>query len=228
MLFLSLDTTGGACSAALCENDKILSEVYLHDKLTHSQTLMPLVDACFAHAGRAVVDVDAFAVTVGPGSFTGVRIGVCTVKGLAQVTNKPVIPIDTLELLMQNIVGFDGIVCPILDARRGQVYTAFFENGKRICDDFADSIEVVCEKLAGKKVMFLGDGVPVLREKICALLPDAAFAPEFLNYQHAGHAAALIYEKFSNGTVESAETVLPNYLRDSQAERMKKRERHES
>lgn len=222
MLFLSIDTTGNACSAALCENDRILCEAFLHDKLTHSQTLMPLIDQCFERAGKTVGDVDAFAVTVGPGSFTGVRIGICAAKGFAQVAEKPVIAIDTLELLAQNITGFEGIVCPILDARRGQVYTAFFRKGERLCEDFADAIEVVAEKLSGENVLFVGDGVPVLKEKILAKLPRAQFAPEHLNYQHAGHAAGLIAERYARGEVLSAETVLPNYLRDSQAERMKK------
>ena len=223
MLFLSIDTTGGACSAALCENKKILCEAFLHDKLTHSQTLMPLINQCFERAGKTVADVDAFAVAVGPGSFTGVRIGICAAKGFAQVTGKPVIAIDTLELLAQNIAGFEGIVCPILDARRGQVYTAFFRKGERLCEDFADAIEVVAEKLKGEeKVLFVGDGVPVLKEKILTQLPHAQFAPEHLNHQRAGHAAGLIAEKYSRGEILSAETVLPNYLRDSQAERMKK------
>ena len=222
MLFLSMDTTGGVCSAALCEDDKVLCEAYLHDKLTHSQTLMPLIDTCFERAGKTVGDVDAFAVVVGPGSFTGVRIGICAAKGFAQVSQKPVIAIDTLELLAQNIAGFSGVVCPILDARRGQVYTAFFRNGERICEDFADDIFAVLEKLPEEPVMFVGDGVPVLREKILSVLPHAQFAPPHLNYQRAGSAAGLISRKYNDGDLLSAETVLPNYLRDSQAERMKK------
>jgi len=222
-----MDTTGGACSAALCEDEKILCEAFLHDKLTHSQTLMPLIDTCFERAGKTMADVDAIAVAVGPGSFTGVRIGVCAAKGFAQVTGKPVIAIDTLELLSQNIAGFDGIVCPILDARRSQVYTAFFRNGERLCEDFADAIEVVAEKLCSEKVLFVGDGVPVLREKISSLLPEALFAPEHLNYQHAGNAAAVAFGKFTRGETDTAETILPNYLRDSQAERMKKERKNE-
>lgn len=228
MLILSIDTTGGACSAALIENEKILCEQYLHDRMTHSQNLMPLIDACFEKTGKSVADVDAFAVVTGPGSFTGVRIGVCAVKGFAQVADKPIIAIDTLELLAQNIVGFGGIVCPILDARRNQVYTAFFRGGKRICDDFAADIAEVAEKLRGENVLFLGDGVPVLREKILSILPDALFAPEYLNYQHAGFAALIAAKKLACGNTHSAHSVLPNYLRDSQAEQQKKKVRHES
>ena len=228
MLILSIDTTGGACSAALIENEKILCEQYLHDRMTHSQNLMPLVDACFGKTGKTVADVDAFAVVTGPGSFTGVRIGVCAAKGFAQVADKPIIAIDTLELLAQNVVGFDGIVCPILDARRNQVYTAFFRKGERLCDDFAADIADVAEKLRGEKVLFLGDGVPVLREKISAILPDAQFAPEYLNYQHAGFAAAIAARKLACRETYTSHTVLPNYLRDSQAEQQKKRTRHES
>lgn len=228
MFFLSMDTTGGSCSVALCENDRILCEAYLHQKLTHSQTLMPLIDNCLRQTDKTIADIDGFAVTVGPGSFTGVRIGICAAKGLAQVADKPIVAIDTLELLTQNIAGFEGIVCPILDARRGQAYTAFFRNGERICADFADSIEAILEKLPAEPVLFLGDGVPVLREKILQARPDAQFAPEHLNYQHAGHAAKLILQKFTAGELFTAETVLPNYLRDSQAERMKKRGAHES
>jgi len=228
MLILSIDTTGGACSAALIENGKILCEEYLHDRMTHSQNLMPLTDACFEKTGKSISDVDAFAVVTGPGSFTGVRIGVCAAKGFAQVTDKPIIAIDTLELLAQNVVGFDGIVCPILDARRGQVYTAFFRNGERLSDDFAADIAEVTEKLRGEKVLFLGDGAPVLREKILTVLPEAQFAPEYLNYQHAGFAAAIAAKKLSNGETCSAHNLLPNYLRDSQAEQQKKKVRHES
>lgn len=228
MLILSIDTTDGACSAALIENERILCEEYLHDRLTHSQKLMPLIDACFGKTGKSITDVGAFAVVTGPGSFTGVRIGICAAKGLAQVTDKPVLAIDTLELLSQNIPCFDGIVCPILDARRSQVYTAFFRSGERLCADFADDIANVLEKLRGEKVLFVGDGVPVLREKILSAMPDASFAPEYLNYQHAGFAASIISKKLACGDTLTAETVLPNYLRDSQAEQQKKRVSHES
>lgn len=220
MLMLCMDTSGGACSAAICEDERVICEQYLHDRLTHSQTLMGLVDGCFSEANRDISQIDVFAVTVGPGSFTGLRIGVCTAKGFAQVTGKPVAAIDTLELLSQNIVGFDGVVCPILDARRGQVYAALFEQGVRLCENFAAPIEEAVQKLVGRRALFLGDGVDALQERIVTLRPDAQFAPKQNNYQRAGMAARLVLRQ--QGQFKDAKTIVPAYLRESQAERLKK------
>lgn len=219
-----MDTTGKACSVALFCNDRIISERYINIGHTHSEMLMPLLDGCLQDAGADIDLVDAFAVSVGPGSFTGVRIGVLTAKGLSHATGKPLIALDTLELLKENIcAGAHEAVCPILDARRGQVYAAAFKNGKRILEDTAAPIEDILKALENEQTVFLGDGVLALKECISAVNPNAKFAPENLLFQRAGAGCNIAYEKALKGDFTALEELKPNYLRDSQAEQKKQK-----
>lgn len=183
--------------------------------------------------------IDAIAVASGPGSFTGLRIGSATAKGLGLALDKPLIPVPTLEGLAYNLCGRDGLVCPIMDARRGQVYTGIyrFDGGERLRvveDQMAVSIEELGEKLKtyGEKVTFLGDGVPVFREALAERIMAGcgiAFAPANMNRQRAASVGALGFLYYEEGKTETAAEHKPDYLRVSQAERERKeRMKHDS
>lgn len=225
MLIFGIDTCCMAATAALMSEDVLVAQTVINHKKTHSQKMMPQIEEMFRAAELMPSDVDAYAAAVGPGSFTGVRIGVATVKAMAQAHKKPCVAVSTLEALAFPSCFFDGVVSPILDARRGQVYNAIFEgdvNGMtRLAEDRALSLEELLAELEkiNKKVMFMGDGVPVHREKISDVLGDKAiFAPKITRLNLAGAVAELGLEKFKRGeTVEYGELV-PQYVRLSQAE----------
>ena len=211
-----LDASSSSASVCVLKEDKLLYESYLNNGLTHSASLMPMVEDAMRHAGVDIADIDLFGCVVGPGSFTGVRIGVATVMGLAG--DKPCAPVDGLEALAAQAVGFDGIVVPMLDARAGQVYTAQFENGVRICDDEPIKLDELLEKLekTGKKCLFLGDGAAANKEKLAAL-PFGVVAPCALHGLHASAAAEIAMKRPE--TWISATALRPLYLRAPQAER---------
>ncbi|MBQ4062434.1 MAG: tRNA (adenosine(37)-N6)-threonylcarbamoyltransferase complex dimerization subunit type 1 TsaB [Christensenellaceae bacterium] len=215
MKILSIDTSAKTCSAAVCEDNKILSAKTLDEGLTHSETLMPLIDEMLLKAGVDIADIELIACVNGPGSFTGLRIGICAAKGFAQTLDIPLVEIDTLELLSKNAGDFDGLVVPMLDARRGQVYAAIFENGKRVSNDMAEAVEDVVKLTEGKRALFLGDGAVALKEKILAVKSDAKFTCD--NFTHAEKAVGIALESVKT----DAFGIMPNYLRKSQAERKK-------
>lgn len=222
MKILGVDTSSSVASCAICEDDKLISECVLNNKLTHSQTLMPMIDNVFKMSELMPQDIDIFAVANGPGSFTGLRIGVTTIKGLAHATGKPVVGVNTLEALCYNLPFCSHIIAPIMDARREQVYNGLyrFENGnlKEIAAPRAISLaDVLSElKVLGEKVVFLGDGVPVFKEKIKEKLRELAlFAPQNANAQHA----ASVCEAAKNKETINCNQLVPIYFRKSQAER---------
>ncbi len=218
MLIFGIDTCCQAATSAIYDGEKLLAQTVINHKKTHSQKIMPQVDQLFALSELSVSDIDAFAAAVGPGSFTGVRIGVATVKGMAQALNKPCIPVSTLEALAFPLSSFQGLVCPILDARRGQVYNAIFENGKRICPDRALALSELLSEIKGKRVIFLGDGIFPYRDEILSVIPDAQFAPEVIAMNLAGSVCQVAYEKYLKGEAVSANELVPSYVRLSQAE----------
>lgn len=222
MKILAVDSSSAVASAAIAEDERLICETTLNNKLTHSQTLMPIIDGVFKMSELTPADIDLFAVCSGPGSFTGLRIGITTVKGLAHAVNKPVVGVNTLEALAYNLPYCPCIIAPIMDARREQVYNAFYtaENGviTELVPPRAVSLEECMHDVAkmGKRTVFLGDGAPVFKEKIKAELGDLAeFAPLNLNMQHA---AAVCQAAKNKRTMNYAELV-PMYLRKSQAER---------
>lgn len=223
MNILMIDTSGPACGVAIVKDAKPCYEAELSIGMTHSQRLMPMVDAALSMTGMKMEDIDLFGAVVGPGSFTGVRIGVSTVKALAHAQGKPCIGIDALEALALNVPEFDGVICPILDARAQQVYGAIFEPGmppKRLCEDTAEKLTAFLDRVeaTGKRAMFVGDGVPVSEKAIRERLGDrAAFAP----VQHGGLRAlnaAMLANEYSQNAQDYI-TLLPLYLRAPQAER---------
>lgn len=229
MKILALDSSGLTASVAILEDDNLLGEYTICYKKTHSQTLLPMLDEVVQMLELNLETVDGIAIAAGPGSFTGLRIGSATAKGLGLALNKPLLSVPTLDALAYNLYGTEGLICPLMDARRNQTYTGVYawEEGRfRIIQESeAVSIEEVLGTLnqLGKTVTFLGDGVPVFREMIeKKLVVPYQFAPAHLSKQRAGAVAALGYCYMKEGRSESAAAHRPEYLRLSQAERERK------
>lgn len=223
MKVLAIDTASNVASAAILEDDKLLGEIILNHKLTHSQKLMPMIDALFQNCECKPEDMDLFAAANGPGSFTGLRIGVATVKGLAHGVNKPVIGISTLDGLAYSLPYCENLIVPIMDARRSQVYTGTYiwdtDGFKTVEEPRAVSIEE-CVSDCGNflETVFVGDGVPVHREYICEKLGDKAlFVEANANMQRASSIGALALRRYDRAV--APQELLPFYLRKSQAER---------
>lgn len=222
MRILAVDTSSDVASAAIVDGERLVCECVLNNKLTHSQTILPMIDEVFKKSELTPMDIDVFAVSYGPGSFTGLRIGVTTIKGLAHAVNKPVCGVNTLEALAYNLPFCPYIIAPIMDARREQVYNAFYkwEDGalKVVAEPRAISLADCMKELIdlGEKVVFLGDGVPVFREKIKETLKEQAlFAPQLAC---TGRAACVAEASKNKETISYGE-LAPLYLRKSQAER---------
>lgn len=224
MKILAIDTTGQTATAAIAQGDKLIAEFTLNYKLTHSQTIMPMVAEICEKSETKPTDVDYIACASGPGSFTGLRIGAATAKGLALALEKTIVPVPTLDALAYNVFETDKIICPIMDARRSQVYTAFYrwDNGMlcRLTEMMAISIDEVVQMAEGygQKVIFLGDGVPVHRERL-SCNPNFIFAPAHCSLQRAASVAALAMVLAREGKAVAGNAFEPIYLRKSQAER---------
>ncbi len=218
MYILAIESAAQSAGAAVYGGDKLLSEQFLNNGLTHSQTLLPLIDAALAAAGLSVSDMDRIAVSAGPGSFTGVRIGMGTAKGLALGAGKPICPVPTLLALAYNAVSYKGVIVPIMDARRGEVYTATYRSDGEGLTELTPMRAMPLSSLLPEldTALFVGDGVPVHKEKILAELGDRAhFAPPQLLYHRASSVALAAREVEPISPHEAA----PFYLRLSQAER---------
>ena len=223
MIFLTLDASSSSASVSVTKDDVLVYESYLNNGLTHSSGLMPMVEDALRHAGLDIAQIDVFGCVVGPGSFTGVRIGVSTVKALAHAANKPCVAVDALEALAANVTAFDGVVCPILDARAQQVYGAIFRRGERLTEDTVEKLTLFLDRVeaTGENALFLGDGAPGFEAAIRERLGDKAhFAQPQHNGLRAGSACALAARRLEAGeTPLDYITLLPLYLRAPQAER---------
>lgn len=226
MKILALDSSGLVASVAVMEDDTMLAEYTMNYKKTHSQTLLPMLDEMAKMIELDLNTIDAIAVAGGPGSFTGLRIGSATAKGLGLALKKPLISIPTVDGLAYNLCGTDKLVCPLMDARRNQVYTGIyeFEGGKlKVLEpQMAADISEITEKLnaLGREVIFLGDGYPVYAAKISELMKVSFIAaPAHMSRQRAGAVAALAMGYAKEGRMEAAAEHQPDYLRLSQAER---------
>lgn len=223
MKILSLDSSATVATVALFEDGRLLAEYTLNNGNTHSETLLPMVEAVLRSYGETVDGIDLFAATTGPGSFTGVRIGAATVKGLAFSTGKPCVEVSTLEAIAENLAVRDGLICPVMNARRSQVYTALFraEGGTltRLMPDSALSIEELDGILSeyGEPVSFAGDGYTITVEalKKTAYLPT----PERLRHQSAASVSTVAYKMALEGKTVTDKELKVTYLRPSQAER---------
>lgn len=226
MKILGVDSTATAASAAVYCDGKILSLNFSNTGLTHSQTLLPMIDNTLKTSGIDIKDVDLFAVSNGPGSFTGVRIGVSAVKGLAQPLGKKCVTVSTLEVIAKPLENTGCYAVSVMDARCNQVYTAQFNclNGfERVTEDEAITIDELGEKLksVNQPIVLIGDGTNVAYKKLKDVLPNITVAPLSIRYQSAANVALIAGEKTENSefTGEDANDILPNYLRLSQAER---------
>lgn len=226
MKILGLDSSGLVASVAVLEDDNLCAEYTVNFKKTHSQTLLPMLDVIAEMIQLDLSTVDGIAVAAGPGSFTGLRIGSATAKGLGLALKKPLLAVPTLDALAYNLYDAGGIVCPIMDARRNQVYTGIYEFcnhemeiiKKQSAMDVKDLVEEL--NALGKPVIFLGDGVPVYRKVLEEQMQvPYSFAPAHLNKQRAGAVASLGAKYFAEGKVQTAVEHQPDYLRVSQAER---------
>ena len=228
MKILAVESSAVAASCALSEDGRLLGEFFLNVGLTHSCTLMPMIESLLRYADVSVRDVDLFAAANGPGSFTGVRIGVSTVKGLAQPLSKPCVGVSTLLSMAYNMLGTDSLICCAMDARCRQVYTALFESkdGKivRLTEDDAVSLDALCETLRSmhRKVVFVGDGAELCYNTFRDLLPEIELAPASLRFQRASSVAAAVFAADDGIQTVSAEDLNVSYLRLSQAERERK------
>ena len=222
MIILSLDSTSVTASVAISENGVVLAENFINNGLTHSQTLMPMVEKTLTDSNKSIKDVDLFAITNGPGSFTGVRIGIASVKGMADALDKKCMAVSTLEAIAEPLKDEDSIACAVMDARCNQVYTAIFENGNRLCEDKAILIDDLGEELKqyNKKIIFIGDGAELCYNKLCESLKNVEIANENILYVHASSICRLAETKVKNNEefIDSAKLV-PFYLRVPQAER---------
>lgn len=226
MKILAIDTASNAASAALTEDNRLLCEYVINYKKTHSETLLPIISRLLSETETDISEVDLLAAVNGPGSFTGLRIGVSTVKGLAHAADKPVVGVNTLMSMAYNLPYTDCIISPIMDARRSQVYNAVYawENGtlRELDAPRAISLEECMAEVRKyeKKVVFLGDGVFVHRETIERSMPDTAlFAPSSHLISKASSAAAAAYDLYRSGRAVKYFELVPFYLRKSQAER---------
>lgn len=226
MKVLAIESSSLTASVAIVEDDVMVAEYTMNYKKTHSQTLLPMIDEMCRITDYRLEEVDAIAVSAGPGSFTGLRIGSATAKGLGLALKKPLIHVPTVEAMAYNIYDTDKYIVPIMDARRSQVYTGIYTNREGIVEEVMGQCIITIEELLktinrlGKDAIFLGDGVPVFREKI---IEDSSvrvfFAPAPMNRQKAGAVAELGKKYLKEGRIETAAEHAPDYLRLSQAER---------
>jgi tRNA threonylcarbamoyladenosine biosynthesis protein TsaB len=231
---LGIDSSGNTASLALLENEVLIAEYTINHKKTHSQTLLPMMEAMLSMAETDVSELDAIAIASGPGSFTGLRIGAANAKGIAGALKIPIIPVPTLEALSYHCSGWSGVICPLMDARRNQVYTGVYEwNDGRMTihvNQEAMPIDDILAKIneINRNTIFLGDGVPVCKNEILEKTKVYyEFAPIQDNQQSAGSVAVLGKKLFQNNIFVSAEEYVPIYLRLSQAEREQMRQKAE-
>ena len=226
MKILALDSSGLVASVAVVEDDNLLGEYTINYKKTHSQTLLPMLDEVAKMIELDLQTVDVIAVSAGPGSFTGLRIGSATAKGIALALDKKIVSVPTVDAIAFNLWGCGDVVCPLMDARRQQTYTGLYEFVDGTMHTIESQCVVMIEEIVakinayGKKVVFLGDGVPVFKEYLEEhLTVPYAFAPAMNNKQRASSVAVLGGILCEQGKAEEAQNHKPDYLRLSQAER---------
>lgn len=227
MKILCLDSTAKVATAAILSNERVLAEYTVDGVRSHSELLLPMIRSLFASTALTPDDIDLFACTVGPGSFTGVRIGVSVIKGIAFGREKPCAAVSTLEALAENTVGLSGLICPVMDARRNQVYNALFERRDgvlhRLTPDRAIALselgEELCRDHADRPVLLVGDGVTVAREPLAAAGVTLGEVPLLLSAQNASALGRVALRMAQNGDTLSDDALRPIYLRMPQAER---------
>lgn len=222
MNIMAIDTSGPACSVAVSDHHGLCYEARAVNKLTHSKNLMPMVEEALQKSGKQLADLDLLACVVGPGSFTGVRIGVAVCQGMARGLSLSCVAVNALEAMAYSAMELDAVICPMRDARAGQVYAAAFCNGKRLMQDQALPLSEYLQSLPslGQRFVFLGDGLLPHQEQIVSTLKDKArLAPFYLALPGAAAACALALRDRDQAV--PPQQLLPLYLRKPQAERQR-------
>ncbi len=227
MKILAIECSAGPASAAIIENGQILADASVNIKLTHSQTLMPMIKGILDSSFTDIADIGGIAVAAGPGSFTGVRIGIAAAKGIAAPKNLPCAAVSTLRAMAEGFKRQNAVICAVMDARCNQVYNALFEiegdtvtrlceDRALMCDELAKELSILSEK--GKKIIITGDGTDLFYPYVAELSGvTAAYTP--LKFQNAAAVGLASEEMFNKGDTLTPERLLPIYLRLPQAER---------
>lgn len=224
MKILAIDTSSKICSASILEDNNVIIEKHTDDEKTHSQNLMPLVDMLFKESGLALDDMDLLSCCLGPGSFTGIRIGIATIKAFADAKNIPTAGVTSLESLAYNI-NKTGLIASLIDAKNDNVYYSLFSfNGEKYSqiDEYkADNIQNILDGLSiyDDEIIFVGDGSVVYKDLILKLIKNPQFASESENHQTSISVGKSAYTKYQNGNYGDSNFLLPIYLKKSQAER---------
>ena len=225
MKILAVDTSSKICAVAILEENNVIDEIKLDNGKTHSENLMPIIKEILEKNNLILKDINLIAVSVGPGSFTGIRIGIATIKPMAEVYNLPVASVTSLETLARNVETEDTevTIISLIDARNNQVYAGFFNNEynlkeKEVAEDIAEILKKA-EKY--QKIIFVGDGAILHKEKIEENLKDKEISFSKCNVQTAINTGKNGYKKYLEKDLKNADTILPIYLRKSQAERLK-------
>ena len=225
MKIFAVDTSAKSASVALVEDGVIKGEYFINTMLTHSETLMPMADSLFKSVKLEPKDIDVFAVNCGPGSFTGLRIGIAAVKGMAYALDKPCAAVSTLESMSYNINRENTVVCAVMDARCNQVYNALFDvsgiEPVRLCEDRALQIDELIEDLKNidKKIVLIGDGAKLCYDRLSAEIENIELASENIRFQRASSTAIAAEKLFEKGEVLTSSRLMPKYLRLPQAQR---------
>lgn len=224
MRLLGIDTTGNTLSAAVTEDGRVLSELYIDAGKKHSETVMIAIDSVLSAAGYCADEMSAFAVASGPGSFTGIRIGTAVCAAMAHGAGKPLISVNTLEALIENAGEKQRIVCAVMDARRGEVYTMAKRGEETVVPECAvPLVELLDHLLPEGAIVFAGDAAERFREVILQHRPDSIFLPQQFMLQHASSVCSVAERQYQKGETLRYDELEPHYLRESQAERLKKR-----
>ncbi|MBQ1838477.1 MAG: tRNA (adenosine(37)-N6)-threonylcarbamoyltransferase complex dimerization subunit type 1 TsaB [Ruminococcus sp.] len=225
MTILALDTSAKAASVCLASEDRLIGACFVNTAFTHSRTLMPMVEQLCADTGVPLGEVEAVAVNAGPGSFTGVRIGVAAAKGIAFAKSLPCVPVSTLESMAYNFLGGDCIVCALMDARCSQFYQAFFrvagDRAERLCDDRALSLTDLERELAqyNEKIILAGDGAAIAFKSLAHRRENVFLAPMNQINQTASSVACAAFQAITAGNTCTPAELMPVYLRLPQAQR---------
>ncbi|MBQ8696445.1 MAG: tRNA (adenosine(37)-N6)-threonylcarbamoyltransferase complex dimerization subunit type 1 TsaB [Clostridia bacterium] len=226
MKILAFDASAAVGAVALTEDNEVIRAYNTEGTHTHSETLLPLAERALSEGGVSLSDIDLFACTVGPGSFTGVRIAVSLVKGLALPEDKPCVGLSSLEALAYPLRNTDGIVCPMIDARRGNMYNALFRGGERLCEDRLISLEALEAELAayGEPVYLAGDAYDVAKARFTLKTEETPTEWRLIN---GGAVASAAYNVYKAGGAVGHGALRPEYLRPSQAEREREEKNNE-
>ncbi|MEE1154714.1 MAG: tRNA (adenosine(37)-N6)-threonylcarbamoyltransferase complex dimerization subunit type 1 TsaB [Acutalibacteraceae bacterium] len=228
MDILAMESSATASSVSYVKDEKILGQYYINAGLTHSTTLMPMVQGMLENAKLSLDNVDYYAVSVGPGSFTGLRIGISAIKGIALAKNKPCVAVSTLEAMAYNYVYTDTLVCAVIDARCNRFFNAIFKCSadgtvERLCEDRALSYEEIAQELtsiySNEKIVLVGDGAIMAQKLMGDLVPNLTIAPPHLMYQQSNGVAMVAQNMIEQGKVVTSQQLLPSYLSLPQAQK---------